>query len=334
MKIATWLTQLLMLAVVSASVFSANAQRTELKLLAELETVTGQTIARDKSKMTHLVFIDIWRSYGGQGDEEVVNSLPKAFLQQSQQIWLQPEINVTQAQLIEFQQHFQQVSPLVFDRQFKLMRAFGVWQSPFHVLIQGNQQIFSGDAKALRQFIDNKYGEQSRLSIASKNDKKREPQHAEEKLPVEEGYSAVVKSIKPHKPRVGDTAPTFSTHSLQGNPLTLDSMLAKLPKGDSLNLVFIDALCPMPQFPNCESKLKKLKKLVADNPQRKWLGVVNSYYVDEAYVKQFSNKFELKIPLAFDAENAIYKAYDVYASPYQIKVNHLGRIELRSDVMQ
>jgi len=62
--------------------------------------------------------------------------------------------------------------------------------------------------------------------------------------------------------------------------------------------------------------------------------VINSYYVNEDYVKGFIDKSALTMPILFDQNNTIYRAYDVYASPYVIKVNRQGKIVSRSDQIQ
>lgn len=87
----------------------------------------------------------------------------------------------------------------------------------------------------------------------------------------------------------------------------------------------------MPQFPGCEQKIAQLNKLIKeDNPQQ-WLGVMNSYYVNEDYVNGFIANYGLTLPILFDKNNTIYRAYDVYASPYFVKVNQQGKIISRSD---
>jgi len=73
--------------------------------------------------------------------------------------------------------------------------------------------------------------------------------------------------------------------------------------------------------------------LIKADESRQWLGVVNSYYVNEEFAQQFAERFALTLPLLFDQENTIYRAYDVYASPYLIKINHQGIIESRSDIL-
>ena len=128
-------------------------------------------------------------------------------------------------------------------------------------------------------------------------------------------------------------APKFSATTLTGKKVTLASALVKLADKRPLSLVFLDALCPMPQFPGCEAKISQLNELVKADSSRQWLAVVNSYYVNEDYAKDFVKKFDLKLPVLFDQENTIYRAYDVYASPYQIKVNSQGVIESRGDLL-
>ena len=304
------------------------AQPVNEQLLADLKTFNGQAIVLDKNKITHLVFIDVWRSYEGKGDEKMIASLPKQFLQQSQQVWLQPEVNVTKAHLAEFQQYFPTVTPLILDQQFLLMRALKVWQSPYHVLIKANETLFSGDEQGLLTYINKSY------ALDIKTHKETLAQAAPPKTKTlainTNKANKLVTANKPNKPMVGDKAPTFSAKTLTGKQITLANALVKLSKNKPLNLVFLDALCPMPHFPGCEAKLAQLNKLMAADHSRQWLGVINSYYVNEEYAQQFSEKFSiLNYRLLFDQDNTIYRAYDVYASPYLIKVNQLGLIESR-----
>ncbi len=300
------------------------------QLLSTLTSYKGETIERKKDKITHLVFIDVWRAYSGQGDDKVVAALPKRYLQQSQQVWVQPEINVTKPQLAEFQQYLPHISPLVLDTKFELMRSLNIWSSPYHVLVKGNEQLFSGDATALTNFVsqhfataDEKLDHQKKLTAQIESDNIAKVQVNKK--------SAVKTAQKPHKPLAGDVAPQFSTQTMLGEAVSLTSSLKKLQDNKPLNLVFLDALCPMPQFPGCEQKIADLNKLIKADANQQWLAVVNSYYVNEDYVKDFVANFELTLPILFDTNNTIYRAYDVYASPYLIKVNRNGKILSRSD---
>jgi peroxiredoxin len=299
----------------------------------ELATFNGQPVVLDNNKLTHLIFIDIWRSYEGKGDEKLIATLPKQFLHQSQQVWLQPEVNVTKAHLTEFQQHFPSVTPLILDQQFLIMRALNVWQSPYHVLMQGNEKLFSGDDTQLLLYLSKRYDD----VIKNHKDINKKTLSIATETTANNATNSTVKMVKPippKKPIIGDKAPSFSGITLTGKKVTLADALVKLTEKMPLNLVFLDALCPMPHFPGCEEKLTQLNKLVAADNKRQWLGVVNSYYVNEEYAQGFADTFNLKIPLLFDQDNTIYRAYDVYASPYLIQINQLGFIESRGDVIR
>ena len=323
-----------------SSLSLANGSSGNKVLLNSLQTFNGKPIIQNKSKLTHLVFIDVWRSYEGKGDEKMIAALPDDFLSQSQQIWIQPEINVTKAQLAEFQQYFAEVKPLVMDKKFALMRGFSVWQSPFHVLIEKNKTIFSGDAAALSAFINKKYNlanVEEKLDTVKPTDivnNSGDIHLAENSLVTNiTNITDITKATKPHKPLVGDIAPKFSAKTLTGKNITLESALSGLTDNKPLNLVFLDALCPMPHFPGCEEKIALLNQLIKADSSRQWLAVVNSYYVNEDFAKDFVKKFALKLPILFDNDNTIYRGYDVYASPYQIKVNRQGFIESRSALL-
>lgn len=337
--------KMFILASLSLSATAVSAQGISEQSLAELKTFSGRLIKRDSSKITHLVFIDLWRSFKGNGDEKMIAALPDKFLQQSQQIWLQPEINVTKAQLADFQQYFPQIKPLVLDEKFSLMRELKIWQSPFHVLISGNEQVFSGDTQALLTFIAKEYSVDINAALsASHNEEKSNIVEENQQVgkvsdeliaagKIANKISKTSNKVKAKKPLVGDLAPTFSAKTLTGKQVKLSTVLAKLSNRKPLNLVFIDALCPMPHFPNCEAKLVQLNELIKTDNSRQWLAVVNSYYVNEEFAQQFAEKFSLKLPLLFDHDNSIFKAYQVYASPYHIKVNRQGFIESRSDLL-
>ncbi|NQZ80552.1 MAG: redoxin domain-containing protein [Colwellia sp.] len=279
----------------------------------------------DKSKITHLVFIDLWRSYGGQGDEGLVAKLPQNFLNDSQQIWLQPEINVTQAQLSEFQKYFPKVTPLILDRGSRISQQFNVWQSPYHVLFKNNKQLFSGEKKALIRFITDKYP-QDKVAINELNKLLDTPSAIVDKKVVKQPKNAKLK-----KPIPGDDAPHFSTQSMKGELITLSQTLKNLTLDKPLSIIFMDSLCPMPHYPGCQKKFVQLNELVKNNKDRLWLGVISSFYVNEDAARQFAKSFDLKIPLIFDQGNSIFKAYDIYATPYQVDVNSDGTIVVRTD---
>lgn len=319
---------LLTLALFSLNV---NAEQVNSALFSGLKTFAGKDVEIDKGKTTHYVFIDLWRSYEGKGDEEMMASLPDKFLQLSQQIWVQPEVNVTKAQLKEFQGYFPKVMPLVLDQQFTIMRGLGVWQSPFHVLIKDNKKVFSGDQQALRTFISKTYSVE--VNEGSEEQEKANVIAVSEDSQIEKSATKVVNASKLHKPVKGDKAPQFSAKTLTGEKVNLADMLVKISNKKPLNLIFMDALCPMPHFPDCAAKLRQVNELIMADKSRQWLGVVNSYYVDEAYALAFSKTFTLKLPLIFDQDNSIYRAYDVYASPYQVKINKQGIIESRGDLL-
>ena len=305
----------------------------ELKELGQLHSFSGQAVSIDNRKTTHLIFMDIWSSYGGFGDEAKVASLPPVFLAQTQQLWLQPEINVTQPQIAEFEQAFPKVTPIILDRGFNIMRKFNVWKSPYHLLLKNGKQEFAGNIDELQIYIAKKY------SLSA-------PEITAVVTPVQ----TLEASIKPNTDKIisatnskddksikrlpGDKAPIFVSNTLHGQHKSLAASVSDLKNDQRVSLIFVDTLCPMPQFPGCEQKLAQLNQLVLTNPHRQWIGVVNSYYVNEDYAIEFAKKFELKLPLIFDKGNKIFKAYGVYATPYQIDINRDGIIELRGDQLR
>lgn len=139
------------------------------------------------------------------------------------------------------------------------------------------------------------------------------------------------------KPQVGDAAPGFDLQALNGDRIVM-ARLKEGGRGDehftshSVGLIFLDSLCPMPQFPECEQKLVVIKQEMARNSSTQWVGVMNSYYVDENFATQFLDKHDLTLPVIFDKGNVLFAAYGVFATPYVIIVNPHGLIKSRAEV--
>jgi peroxiredoxin len=322
--IAGYASSLLLLLGASFSIQAVEQEKIELD---HLQTFDGQSIILEKGKLTHLIFQEIWRSYNGQGEEALVAALPKAFIDRSQKVWVQPGINVTDAQLIEFQGYFPQVAPLVLDNGFSLLRSIGDWDLPLHVILKDGKKLFSGNGDELKALSDKYFSSSDTISNWFNSNAK-----VNEKIMVREEKNKPVKFItaeaaklRYHKPEEGDKAPLFTAETMAGNTISLMGLAYNKP----VSLVFVDSLCPMPQFPDCETKLATLNNLVANDASREWIGVVSSYYVSDEIAQQFRDKFQLKMPLIFDTDNQIYQSYGVHASPYQIDINRDGTIRSR-----
>ena len=299
--------------------------------LHTLKTFDGQSLTLKEDTVTHFIFQNIWSSYEGQGEEARVAALPKNFLANSQQIWVQPDLNVTEAQLAEYQGYFPQVAPLVLDRGFNLMRSFGGWDLPLHIILKNGKKVFSGGGDELSTLSKAHFSSSvamrdwlsTNVTVAS---------NANETNTVKVGRIKTAKftiteaaNSHYYKPEKGDQAPLFTGKTMSGNSVSLIGLSYNKP----LSLVFVDSLCPMPHFPDCEAKLKILNDLVANDTSREWIGIVSSYYVNEEIAQQFRDKYQLKMPLIFDTDNQIFQSYGVHASPYQIDIDSEGIIRSR-----
>ena len=299
-----------------------------------LKTFDGQSIELESSKLTHLIFQEIWSSYEGLGEEGRVAELPKLFIKNSQQVWVQPGINVTQAQLAEYQGYFPQVKPLVLDRGYRLMRSMGGWDLPLHVILKDGKKVFSGNGEELTVYSNQHFSTQFVADQWWKTDAdvlaENMQSELDSKVADSKEFAASISlpdaSNKPYsKPEEGDKAPLFTAKTMTGKTVSLIGLSYNKP----LSLVFLDSLCPMPHFPDCEAQIAQLGDLVASDDSRVWLGVVSSFYVNEVVVQQFRDKFKLTLPLVFDVDNEIFQSYGVHASPYQIDINHDGSIRSR-----
>lgn len=130
------------------------------------------------------------------------------------------------------------------------------------------------------------------------------------------------------KPLPGDSAPAFNATSLKGTTVTLDQY-----RGQPVSLVFLDSLCPMPHWPDCEDQLAKVQKFAARDQQNQWIGVVKGFYVDQAWVKSFAERWHLEFPVIWDQDNSLFSRYQVFGNPYQIWLDEQGQIESRGDVI-
>jgi peroxiredoxin len=298
--------------------------------LVNMKTFDGQAVAIESSKLTHLVFQEIWSSYENLGEEVRVSTLPKAFMDLSQQVWVQPGINVTEAQLTEYQGYYPQITPLVLDRGYRLMRSLGGWELPLHIILKDGKTVFSGNGDDLSIVASNHFLTETTihqwLQTAANNFSIKAAAAVEVSRPISFSLKGAVKP-RYHKPVVGEQAPVFTAKTMVGDTVSLRT----LSKSKPLSLIFVDSLCPMPHFPNCEAKLEQLNDLVAKDASREWLGVVSSFYVNENVAQQFRDKFNLKLPLIFDIDNKIHQAYRVNASPYQIDISRDGYIHSRGD---
>lgn len=94
--------------------------------------------------------------YEGKRVDEEVAALPASFLNASQQVWIQPDLNVTFAYMEEFQGYYPGITPLVLDQGFELMEEYRVWERPYHVLLKQGTAVFSGNTQALRGYLGQK----------------------------------------------------------------------------------------------------------------------------------------------------------------------------------
>ncbi|MEJ2765789.1 redoxin domain-containing protein [Photobacterium sp. MCCC 1A19761] len=293
------------------------------QLLAGKSTIHGRSLTLPAHKTAHLVFMDIWNSYAGQGAEQFIAALPEEFLAQSQQIWIQPEINVTTAQLKEFQGYYPMVAPLVLDRSQQLLRQFQFWQTPSHVLVEEGKVVFQGDNTALLRYLNQDVRPEPSASLQA--------QVKDQEQTQDQGSAPSVDKTVYHVPKPGESAPSFTVETLSGERLSLAGLLNPAVGGQPVSLLFMDALCPMPQFPDCEAKLAEWRALVQASPTRQWVGVISGFYIDESIARAFAEKHTLDVPVVFDVDNQLFQQYGVHASPYQIDIGADGTLVSRSE---
>lgn len=133
-------------------------------------------------------------------------------------------------------------------------------------------------------------------------------------------------TLAQNKPLTGDRVAPQQVTTLNGQQLEVGNAGSQ-----RTSLVFIDSLCPMPQFPDCEAKIQRLNALYANKGQEQWIGVVKGFYIDQNHVDSFAKRMELKLPLVFDQDNSLFQSYQVYATPYQVWIGNKGEILYRGN---
>lgn len=261
----------------------------------ELRTVNGDTVVISDIGTVHLVFIDIWASYGGHGPEAAVKALPDTFLDSVPTVWIQPRLNVTDAQVLKYQSVFPNSKPLVIDDYLRLMRQSGVRTTPAHVLLKNGAVAFHGDTPAL-------------LAHIGAPPAKKSPETMDEPG-VEQ------QSVPPGIPSVEDVA---------------DLSKVFFASGDTVHLIFLEDLCPMPHFPQCEETVQALSQSY-DAGKDNWVVIYNSFYSDAHSVYRFAEKHNLKMPALFDQKRTLYERYQVHSTPYLIQVDRNGKVLYRGD---
>lgn len=120
-------------------------------------SIGGTALEIDSEKSTHLVFFDIWQDgYADPSPWHHIQDLPENYRRDTQFIWIQPRINITDAQIKEFVANHRQFTPLLVDEDFSLMRRFQVWQTPVHVVVENESVVFKGDASDFDKFISSR----------------------------------------------------------------------------------------------------------------------------------------------------------------------------------
>lgn len=261
----------------------------------ELKTVTGDTISIPQEGPAHLVFIDIWASYGGHGPEAALQALPESFHKTVPTIWFQPRMNVTDRHLLDYQQAFPHSKPLVMDEYFQVMRRYGVHETPVHVLLEDGKAVFAGGTEAFLAHIGHE-------AVAQK---------ATQEQQADEDHSAATTEAENHK------VPSVKN---------IDNLKEFLyASGDRVQLIFLDDLCPTDHMPGCEKTVEQISQSYRPSDHN-WIVIYNNFYSDQLTSQAFSEKHKLTMPALFDEDHAVFDRYKVYSTPYFIELNRSGEV--------
>ncbi|ALO43449.1 peroxiredoxin family protein [Pseudoalteromonas phenolica] len=283
----------------------------------------AEQLQSSETKMKHLVFIDVWQYFSDQ-QTPLTDWLSAQNSEEYQVQYVQPNINVTRDILAQAQQAFPVLGDLYLDENYQLMRQYGVWQMPYHVILQNDQTVFKGnDTDLARYLVAEQLINQEQLTAV--HHLLQDLTHENKPQPSQTQF---VKQAPVARVDENDIAPNFKGHTLLAEPISLNSRLTNLQADEHLSLVFVDSLCPMPQFAGCEASLARLAKRKDSNT----LIVVNGYYVDEHHVKQFIAANKLSQPVLWDQHNHIFNQYGVLATVTEIRINKNGRVIRRTQL--
>lgn len=271
--------------------------------------------AKPHSKTTHTLYMNIWDHYEGK------NSVFIDWIQaQEHHIkYIQPNLNVTQAQISEFKKVFPAFSQLTRDQTFNSMQKHRIWQTPYHIIRHNEQILFSGDDQQLLDYLS------SKKQLSTHQIK------AFQKRLMSKSLTTFTQQPSITPITLGDSAIDFKLSTTTMENYHLKEHIKSLKAEHHLAIVFLDSLCPMPHFPDCERQLAKLNKIQYDQ-NTLFVAVVNGFYVDENHVNQFIQKHRLTMPVIWDKHNRIFKQYGVFETPLKISINPQGEIIQRGAI--
>lgn len=97
-----------------------------------------------------------------------------------------------------------------------------------------------------------------------------------------------------------------------------------------VRLIFLDALCPMPHFPDCEKNIETIRRKIDSNNDHAYV-IYNSFYVSPEEAQLFSEKQRLNLPAVFDHQQTLFDQLGVYSTPYLIILTKDGGIHYRGN---
>lgn len=122
----------------------------------QLSSIDGHKVELGKPGWQHLVVFELWTNFNGE-ILDFYQTLPEKYRQQTEVIWVETPINVTNAQIQKFQDTFPDMTPLVVDHNFELMRRYGIWQHPAHILLKDGEPVFSGSNEQLIDYLETQF---------------------------------------------------------------------------------------------------------------------------------------------------------------------------------
>ncbi len=136
-------------------------------------------------------------------------------------------------------------------------------------------------------------------------------------------------------PMPGDKAPDFAIELLNGEKFELSATLAHTQK---VYLFFFSPWCESyvkESFPEmaleCKQAREHLLNLYASlHPSARFIGIGSRFSAAVSSVESYRDKFSIPFPLAFDAPNEVFNAYQVRHFPTLILVGPEQLIQLRA----
>lgn len=143
---------------------------------------------------------------------------------------------------------------------------------------------------------------------------------------------AAVSALPPLRAlRVGERVPALAAETLDGVRTTLPSAADPRP----LALVFLSPWCETyladsrPELVRACRAARERVQARSGDPRVRWLGIASGLWADRARLQRYRREHAIRMPLALDADGALFRRFGVMQVPTVLLVDGRGRLAAR-----